>query len=209
MKLVEDKEADKEERVLMMNMLEKVFDQVSNMEKIMEGKIKLMNERIEKNEKDILLKVNQEMEERFEKFKRRKNIVVYGMPEREDRSSNERLETDNSNIRKLLGELNVNIKNFEVSRIGKQALRGIPRPIRIECNKESEKYEILKKAASLRFSKNTDLKKVVINSDMSFRERESQKLLREELKQRRLAGERNIKISKGRIVKEGVDRGEK
>ena len=149
------------------------------------------------------------MEERFEKFKRRKNIVIYGMPEREDRPSNERVETDNSNIRKLLKELDVDIKNFEVSRIGKQVSRGIPRPIRVECNKESEKYEVLKKAASLRFSKNTDLKKVIINADMSFRERESQKLLREELKERRLAGERNIKIRKGRIVKEGVDRGEK
>ena len=42
------KETDNEERVLIMNMLEKVVDQVSNLENIMEGKVKLMNVRIER-----------------------------------------------------------------------------------------------------------------------------------------------------------------
>ena len=43
---------------------------------------------------------------------------------------------------------------------------------------------------------------------MSLKEREFQKMLREELKERRQAGERNIKIRKGRIVKGDVDGGE-
>ena len=47
-KLIGEKETDKEERFLMMNMLKKLVDQVSNLDKIMEGKMKLMNDRIEK-----------------------------------------------------------------------------------------------------------------------------------------------------------------
>ena len=207
MKMVEEKEEDREERALMMSMMNKMCDRISGLEKILEAK---MNEKIKTSEKVILLKVNQDMEERFEKFKRRKNVVIYGMPEREDGTSNEneRLEADNANIKKLLREINVNVKNFEASRIGKKTLRNIPRPMRVEFSKESERYETLKKAASLRFTKKAELKKVIVSADMSFKERESQKLLREELKERRQAGEINIKIRKGRIVKEGVDGGE-
>ena len=173
-------------------------EQLSGLEKIMEDKI---NKKLKKNENDLLIKVNEEMEESLEKFKRRKNLVIYGMLEKKGENEKEKYEADCMNIKKLLRELNMDIKHFEISRIGKQNIKGKPRPIRIELNKESEKYEILRNAAKLRFTENEEFKKVIINTDMSLKEREFQKLLREELKERRQAGERNIKIRKGRIVR--------
>ena len=98
MKIVEEKEEDREERVLMMNMMKKMCDRIEALEKILEAK---MIEKIKASEKAILLKVNQDMEERFEKFKRRKNIVVYGMPERENINETDRLDVDQTNINKL------------------------------------------------------------------------------------------------------------
>ena len=117
MKMVEEREEDREERVAMMNMMKRMCDQMSELEKILENK---MNQKIKKSEEAILLKVNQDMEEKLEKFKRRKNIVLYGMPERENSNENDRFEVDHANIKKLLRELNVNVKTFELSRIGKK-----------------------------------------------------------------------------------------
>ena len=45
---------------------------------------------------------------------------------------------------------------------------------------------------------------------MSFKQRKAEKLLWEELKERKQSGEKNIKIRKGKIVKEeGGGRGQK
>ena len=198
MNMMKNNEEEREERALMMSMMKKMCEQLSGLEKIMEDKI---NKKLKKNENDLLIKVNEEMEESLEKFKRRKNLVIYGMIEKKCENEKEKCEADCMNIKKLLRELNMDIKYFEISRLGKQNTKGKPRPIRIELNKESEKYEILRNAAKLRFTENEDLKKVIINTDMSLKEREFQKVLREELKERRQAGERNIKIRKGRIVR--------
>ena len=66
----------------------------------------------------------------------------------------------------------------------------------------TDKFEILKKLANSRHTKDRTLKKAIITTDMSYKQREANKLLKEELKERRLAGEMNIKISKGKIVKD-------
>ena len=83
------------------------------------------------------------------------------MPERENINENDRLDVDQTNINKLLRELNVNIKSFEMSRIGKQTGSGRPRPIRVEFSKETEKYEVLKKAPNMRFTDKKDFKKLL------------------------------------------------
>ena len=59
---------------------------------------------------------------------------------------------------------------------------------------------ILKKASKIRNTENEKLKKIIISSDMTLKQREIDKILREELKMRRLAGEKNIKIKDGKIV---------
>ena len=196
----EDRENDKEEREMMMTMMKKMSLQISGLEKIIDDKI---NEKIKLTENEILTKINEEMEERLEKFKRRKNIIVYGVAEREGRNEKERFETDCKNIKDLLTEIKTDIKSYEVTRIGKFNGEGSkirPRPIRIELSNESDKFEILKNAIRIRNTRNENLKRVVITTDMSFKQRQSEKLLREQMMERRQSGEKNLKIRKGRIV---------
>ena len=205
MMMKEDREKDREDREMMMTMMKRMSEQMSGLEKIIEQKIK---EKIEVSEKEILIKLNEEMEERLEKFKRRKNIIIYGMPDKGGRNDKDKFEIDCQNIKKLLAELKVDVKNYEFSRIGKLSREGRSRPIRIELDKESDKYEIFKKAVNIKNTRNENFKRVIFSADMSFKQRETEKLLRDQLRERKQAGETNIKIRRGIIVKEneGVDR---
>ena len=143
-------------------------------------------------------------------FRWRKNIILYGMPDEKDEDPKRRCEIDDTNIRDLLKELKVNAKNYEISRIGKQTIEGRPRPIRVELTKETDKFEILKNAVNLKTTRNETFKRVIVTTDMSFKQRKAEKLLWEELKERKQSGEKNIKIRKGKIVKEeGGGRGQK
>ena len=85
-------------------------------------------------------------------------------------------------------------------RLGKQVTRNNPRPVKIELEGEQNKFRILKKAANIRKTEIGKVNKIIITTDMTIRERELNKILREELKTRREAGENNIKIRNGRIV---------
>ena len=197
---LEEKEKDREEIAMIVMMMKKMSNQMTGLERMVEEKI---NEKIKESKRDIMATINEEMEEKFENFRRRKNLIVYGIPEIENEDENKKNETDHAHIKNLLNELKTNVKNYETSRIGRKIMDGKVRPIRIELNRESDKFEVLKKLENLRHTKNRTLKKAIITTDMSFKQREANKLLKEELKERRQAGEMNIKIRKGKIVKEG------
>ena len=182
-----------------MMMVKKMSEQMTSMERTIEDKI---NEKIKISEKYTMEKINEDVEEKLEAFRRRKNIILYGMPEEKNKDDRNRCEIDEANIKNLLKELKTNVKNYEITRIGKQIIDGRPRPIRVELNRESDKYEILKGAFNLKTTRNETFKRVIITTDMSFKQREAEKLLREELKERRQSGEKNLKIRRGKIVKE-------
>ena len=102
---------------MMMLMMKKLGDQMSGLEKLFEDKIDM---KFKVAEKSMMSKINEEVEEKLEVFKRRKNIIVYGIPEKYDRDEARRNESDTIHIRNLLIELKANVKNYDVTRIGKQ-----------------------------------------------------------------------------------------
>ena len=162
---------EKEERAMMMMMLKKLSEQMISLEKTIEDKI---NEKIKISEKRTMEKINENVEkmnenvdEKLEAFRRRKNIIVYGMPEEKNEDHKSRCEIDDTNIKNLLKELKTNVKRYEIARIGKQIVDGRPRPIRIELDRESDKYEILKGAFNLKTTRNEIFKRVIITTDMS------------------------------------------
>ena len=55
---------------------------------------------------------------------------------------------------------------------------------------------------NIKNTRNENFKRVIFSADMSFKQRETEKLLRDQLRERKQAGETNIKIRKGKIVKE-------
>ena len=99
--------------------------------------------KIKISEKQTMEKINENVEEKLETFRRRKNIILYGMPEGKNEDYKNICEIDDTNVKNLFKELKANVKNYETARIGKQIIEGRPRPIRVELNNESDKYEIL------------------------------------------------------------------
>ena len=180
-------------------------DQITGLEKNMESKI---DEKFKKVKKEILIKVNEDIDQRFEKFKRRKNIVIYGLPEGVGKEEREKHRSDDESIKELMRELRVEVERFRSIRLGKQVNVNRTRPIKIELEEERDKYKILKKAANIRNTQTAKFKKIIISADMTFKQRELDKILREELKVRRNAGESDIKIKDGRIVS-GLEEGDR
>ena len=177
--------------------LRELSEQISKIEGKTDEKI---NERIKSSEKDILLKLNSEMDEKMEKFKRRSNIILYGVPECTDKEQDERIKSDIQKIERLFREIEVATMKINPIRLGKKVTAEKPRPIKIELDSEAEKFNILKKAGKIKTINIEELKHIIISSDMTLKQRELDKILREELKDRRLKGERNIKIKNGKII---------
>ena len=194
-----EKEKNESERAQIMEMLKKMSDQIDGLEKIVEAKI---SEKVKNVEKVILAKVNEDIEQKLEKFKRRKNIVIYGLPEGKGKDDKERGKSDNESITELIGELDIDLEvpKFRVIRLGKQIAINKARPVKVELEVEGDKYKFLKKAAEIRKTHVEKFKKIIISVDLTLKQRELDKILWEELKMRRDAGERNIKIKDGRIV---------
>ena len=91
-------------------------------------------------------------------------------------------------------ELDVEVVKFKTLRPGNQVKENKARPIQVELEEEQNKYNFFKKATNIRNTQTTGFKKVINSTDMTLLEqKELDKILREELKVRRNAGEKNIK----------------
>ena len=193
----QEREASSQERRQMMDMMKHLADQMKNMENRMENKVTDM---LKTSEREMILKVNNEMDERFERFKRKNNLVLYGVPESRKGNDNDRMKEDIERTNLLLEKLEVTVEKFKSARLGNKINADKIRPIKIELEKEEDKYKILKGAGKIKNIEDEDLKKIIISPDMTIKQRELDRILREELKNRRQAGETNIKIKNGRIV---------
>ena len=70
----EEKEKDREERAMMMLMMKKLGDQMSGLEKSLEDRIAM---KFKVTEKSMMSKINEDVEEKLETFKRRKIIILH------------------------------------------------------------------------------------------------------------------------------------
>ena len=210
--MVKQNEEEKKEMIYMLKELSKKMtkmenDQATKMQQLSEQMTKMedkmerrMNEKIKLAEGEMMLKINSEMEEKLERVKRKNNLVIHGMKESINGDNEERLKLDMQKVEKLLKELEVTAPKMNLARLGKKLNIEKPRPIKIELENEGEKFKILKKAGRIRETDVEEFKKIIISGDMTIKQRELDKILREELKERRQKGERNIKIKNGRIV---------
>ena len=179
------------------NLESKLDNKIDNLENKLDNKIK---EKFKETEMDTLRKLNAEMDEKFEKFKRRRNLVLYGLPESSGRDDEEKQKGDTEKLGRLMKELAVEVEDYTAMRLGKQARDKKPRPLKIELKEEADKFKILKGATKLKNTRIEEFQKVIISSDMTLKQREIDKILREELKMRKQAGETGIKIKNGKIV---------
>lgn len=136
-----------------------------------------------------------EMEERQ---KRKANLIVSGIPEKENGSVEERRRWDEASIKALLHDLNNFASDAVVAthRIGKTDSRK-PRLLKIVCRNVETKRTMLMHAKNLRSIDH--YKGVYINPDMTPLEQNQNRTLREECKRRRAIGE-DVLIKHGKVV---------
>ena len=164
-----------------------------------------------KIEEAVERKVTEYLEEKDEKESRKLNIVITNVPESKMETPTERKKDDLENIRKLVEKIVPETE--EVGKVLENPVRlgqykvGTnvkPRLLRITVKCEETKANILKRAYKLNKDVTDKTKKIYINQDLTSKERETEKKLRDELRVRRGNGEDDLVIRNGKIVKRMV-----
>ena len=134
----------------------------------------------------------QAIDEYMDRERRKCNLIIHNVPE--DNPSR-----DHEKVGSLLeSEFEVPKSCIcNVSRLGRPSSNKA-RLLLVKLDKEQHKHTVMKKATKLRA--NQKWKNVFITPDLTTREREVNKALRDELKRRKGNGEQNLMIKRGRIV---------
>ena len=132
-----------------------------------------------------------------ERLRRRDYLVISGLPERTDGSITDRQQYDRRSLTDLTRTLKVlEFQPIEVERIGKIS-NTRPRLLRVKCESKETKVAILSAARDLRHKES--FKKVYINPDLTWMQRENRRRLRADLEARRGRGE-DVYIRGGQII---------
>ena len=141
-----------------------------------------------------------QMVEIMERDRRRNNLIIMGIEESKTDQEVEAM------IREMITEVTDKdtVEMVVKGRIGKSNDKK-SRPIRVEIESPAARRLILKKASTLQ--KNKTFERIYVVPDLTRKQQEEDKLLRDKLKELRGNGMEGIKISKGCIVKEqGTER---
>ena len=132
-----------------------------------------------------------------ERHKRRKFLIISGVPEHQTGSVDERRQKDMQKVKDIVSKTGTtNFEPQQLSRVGSiNSTR--PRLLRFKCKSLETKKSILKGAKMLKSTQ--EFRKVYINADQTPHQRKKNKALREELRTRKEAGE-DVAIRHGRVV---------
>ena len=142
-------------------------------------------------------KFNMEEEQRQRKL-REKNVIIFGIGE--DTKKEENLVQDSNRVSDVIGFITKGEKEVRVEsicRLGKKG--GKPRPIKVTMKSTDEKRQVLNNARKLKHADKKCLQKVFVANDLTQSQREKDKALRQELKDRKLNGE-DVIIYRGRVI---------
>ena len=147
--------------------------------------------RIKDNYEDIL--------DEFENRDRRKtNLIISGLPEREDMNADERKQLDLSTVNSLFSALD----GFTNDVVSGMINPSRPRLLKVICVDTESKRRILSKSKDLRNMQ--QYKNIYVNPDLTPLQQAQNKQLREELHRRRSQGE-NVMIRRGKVVQKTSD----
>lgn len=149
------------------------------------------------------------IEERENKQKRVKNLVIYNVRESSaENSVKEQKEEDQAVCMDIfVNELKVeDVEIVEAVRLGKKEENvredeRKPRPLLVKISEVEKKWEIIKNAKKLKDTRKENYRRVFISPDLTPKERAEDKELREQLKQKREQGERGWYIKNRRLVR--------
>lgn len=185
--------------------LKQTIDALVKRVDIVDGRVDKLEERnacLEKRCHQLEKKSNQSamsfLDEMEDRLRRRKCLVISGVPEQTEGTVHSRSEADKQKVQVMLQDL-CGISEPRISRIhriGSQQ-QDKARLIRLVLENENDAKNILQKAKQLRDSPQYD--RIFINPDLTPFQREIYKKLREELKRRRNSAE-DVVIRGGKIV---------
>lgn len=136
------------------------------------------------------------IEEIDDRQSRRCNIVIFGMPEQQgDLDGDTRKAADNVGTSLLLKSITPNAETSEISmfRLGRyNKTAPNSRPIKVTFRDVSDVHAVIRDARKLR--SNEKYKNISISFDKTPRQVESYKVLKRELVERSVNGEKNLKI---------------
>ena len=162
----------------------------------------LLGENLEEKIEEVVdRKLAEAMNEQREVERRKKNLIIVNLKESSKTDIKERIQEDLSAAKKLLGKL-VYLEDDDITdpiRLGKEG-GNKPRLMRVTIKTEKKKQEIHKKAPELNREVRDKDKRVFVNPDYTKKERETHKMLRDEMKKRIENGEQNLAIRQGKIV---------
>lgn len=136
------------------------------------------------------------IQEISERNSRKKNIILYGVPENISGNRDEKVIHDQQQITNVLNHL-LPEAEFESTpkpmRLGKLDVnKSTPRPIKITLPSESIAHELIHKAHRLKTF--NDIPNVKVSLDKTPRQQEHYRNLKKELERRITAGENNLRI---------------
>lgn len=181
--------------------LEKKIDNVTDSLKMIisriediEGKYKEVEsrcKRIEEQQMDTFSEID-------ERERRKVNLVISGIEEKEDGNVQERIEWDEEKVEELFEDLaGLDSDDFvKTLRLGKTGTKK-PRLLKVVCKNYETKRKILTKAKELRSK--AGYKGIYVNPDQTPLQQRQSKSVREEYKRRKDLGE-DVVISKNKVV---------
>lgn len=153
--------------------------------------------------KDI---VSEELKERYDKEKRKNNIVLYNIQEVEGESEEANKEDDLIKCKTVLQQVRVerevNVRG--VIRLGKK-VQGKARPMLVRLGDESMKWNVMRNLKNLKFTQMQWVKKVSVTKDLTLKEREESKRLWEQLQEKRRQGEDGWFIKNDKLMRNRCD----
>lgn len=160
-----------------------------------------LNTKVEKLESSIDSKVQEAIEEYREREARKSNIIVHNIPESKKQEAKDRLREDVQEVSSLIAEgleIEEHVSITSAIRLGKRD-EDKTRLLRVTLENVKTKRNILAKAKKLRETEKW--KQVFITPDLSPKERQKNKVLREELNRRIKEGEEDLVIRRGKIIR--------
>ena len=152
------------------------------------------NEKLKMNYTDQFEEIVEEASRRHQK---RKKVIISNIPEPSCGSIQERKDGDRNAVKNLVLDLGLeDVQIEETQRIGKIDSKR-PRLLCITCSDKASKFELLRSAKELR--KSEKYENVYINPDLTFMQRETNRKLRIELKEKREQGLDAI-IKNGKVM---------
>jgi hypothetical protein len=146
----------------------------------------------------------EDREEQQEINRRRNCAIIHGLKEAEGDDIESKKKADGDKIQELLHQIDcddVSVNAFV--RLGKPGTdpNAKPRPTKMMFTSEALKDKVLSHAKNLKTVTKQEFNKVFLHQDLTPRQRQARHLLVQEMKDRQAAGETDLIIVNGRIVK--------